>query len=287
MRQRQGDYGQGDYEGEEHFLGVVGNEDRVPEVSEQRRLLPTALITVAAMAVFAGGLWFAYVQGARHAGAPQAASDGSVPLIRADQRPLKVKPDQPGGMDVPDRDKLIFNEKAGGPPVEKLLPAPEKPEPLPAPAAKQAMAAPPIPAPPVVMPAAPTAIETAPAGKPSSEPPAQSPAQSKPAAKPTAAKPEPAAKTATAAPASAATSGGIRVQLGSLRSPEAARDEWQRLKRLHSDLLGGLTAIAVRAEVPDKGTYYRVEAGPLADAAAASHLCGELKKRNLGCTIVR
>jgi hypothetical protein len=45
--------------------------------------------------------------------------------------------------------------------------------------------------------------------------------------------------------------------------------------------------VAVRAEVPDKGTYYRVEAGPLADAAAASRLCGELKKRNLGCTIVR
>src|SRR5437763_6288268 len=135
MRQRLGDY-----EHEENFLGVVSDE-RAVELSEQRRLLPTALITVTAMAVFAGGLWFAYVQGTRHAPMPQAAGDGNVPLIRADQRPIKVKPDQPGGMEVPDRDKLVFGEKTSGPTVERLLPPPERPEPLPVP--KQALVAPP------------------------------------------------------------------------------------------------------------------------------------------------
>src|SRR3954451_20508413 len=93
-----------DYEDQDNSVGVVAG-DRVAELSEQRRLLPKALMTVAAMAVFAGGLYFAYVQGGRHASAPPASSDG-VPLIRADQRPLKVKPDQPGGMEVADRDKL-------------------------------------------------------------------------------------------------------------------------------------------------------------------------------------
>jgi cell division septation protein DedD len=127
---------------------------------------------------------------------------------------------------------------------------------------------------------------------PAAKTPAEPALPTKPAAatKPSEAKPASAVKpvAATAAPASAvAPGGGIRVQLGSLRSPEAARDEWQRLKRINSDLLGKLTAVAVRAEVPDKGTYYRVEAGPLTDGAAASQLCGELKKRNLGCTIVR
>ena len=277
MRQRAGDYDE-----QEHFLGVVNNEDRVAELSEQRRLLPTALITAAAMAVFAGGLWFAYQQGARHAAPPQqAASDGNVPLIRADQRPIKVKPDQPGGMDVPDRDKLVFNEKEGGPPVEKLLPPPEKPAPLP----KQAMAPPPIPAPPTLSATPAPVIETVPAAKPTAQPPAPTKATVAKAVPP---KTEAAVKPAAAImPASASSAGGVRVQLGSLRSPEAARDEWQRLKRVNSDLLGRLTAVAVRAEVPDKGTYYRVEAGPLADADAASRLCGELKKRNLGCTIVR
>src|SRR3954452_24900076 len=101
-----------DYEEQDNFLGVVG-DDRSVGLSEQRRLLPTALITVTAMAVFAGGLWFAYVEGARHGAAPQPAATGeNVPLIRADQLPTKVKPDQPGGMDVPDRDKLVFSERA-------------------------------------------------------------------------------------------------------------------------------------------------------------------------------
>jgi cell division septation protein DedD len=284
MRQRLGDY-----EEQDNFLGVVG-DDRSVGLSEQRRLLPTALITVTAMAVFAGGLWFAYVEGARHGAAPQTAATGeNVPLIRADQRPTKVKPDQPGGMDVPDRDKLVFSERAGGPQVERLLPPPERPEPLPVPVPKQALVTPPpVPAAPVLPIARTPMTETMPAAKAPSE---LAPSMKAAATlKPTEAKPVSAVKPAAATAASAsavAPGGGVRVQLGSLRSPETARDEWQRLKRVNSDLLGKLTAVAVRAEVPDKGTYYRVEAGPLADGPAASQLCAELKKRNLGCTIVR
>ena len=66
------------------------------EYSRPDRRLPMIFLTVLAMAVFAGGLWFAYVQGTRH---PAVAGPGdAVPLIRADERPTKVKPDQPGGM---------------------------------------------------------------------------------------------------------------------------------------------------------------------------------------------
>jgi cell division septation protein DedD len=277
---------QGDYEEQDHFLGVVGDHDRVAELSEQRRFLPMALITAAAMAVFAGGLWFAYVQGTHHGATSTITADGNVPLIRADQRPVKVKPDQPGGMEVPDRDKLVFNEKTGGPPVEKLLPPAEKPEPLPAPQPKAVISFPPIPAPPSLSATPTPIIEAMP--KPEPDAPAQPKvAATKPAPAKPAATPKPAAVTATPVSAAGATAGSIKVQLGSLRSPEAARDEWQRLKQGNSDLLGRFTAVAVRAEVPDKGTYYRIEAGPVGDAAAAGRLCGELKKRNLGCTIAR
>src|SRR5436305_2137314 len=179
MRQRLGDY-----EHEENFLGVVSDE-RAVELSEQRRLLPTALITVTAMAVFAGGLWFAYVQGTRHFPTQQAAADGNVPLIRADQRPVKVKPDQPGGMDVPDRDKLVFSDRAGAPPIERLLPPPERPEPLPSPAPKQALAPLPVPALPVAPTAPAPTIETV-APRAAPEVSAQSKAT---VAKPTPAKP--------------------------------------------------------------------------------------------------
>ena len=72
-----------------------------------------------------------------------------------------------------------------------------------------------------------------------------------------------------------------------MRSEGVAREEWDRIKRTNQDLLGHLTAVAVRAELGDKGTYYRIQAGPVADAATAQRLCGELKQRHLGCLIVR
>src|SRR5438477_3005932 len=53
-----------------------------------------------------------------------------------------------------------------------------------------------------------------------------------------------------------------------------------RLKREQPDLLGKLSAVAVRADLGDKGTYYRIQAGPLSDGAAAERLCGELRQRS-------
>ena len=82
-----------------------------------RKLLATA-VALLVMGLFAGGLWFAYVQGMRHASS--AGGGGDVPLIRADERPTKVKPDKPGGMEIPDRDKLIYTQKRVA--VEHLLP---------------------------------------------------------------------------------------------------------------------------------------------------------------------
>jgi hypothetical protein len=77
------------------------------------------------------------------------------------------------------------------------------------------------------------------------------------------------------------------LRLASLRSPEAAREEWARLKRENSDLLGSLTAVAVRTDLGDQGIYYRIQAGSFGDAAAAEKLCGELKRRKLGCILAR
>ncbi|MBR0671193.1 hypothetical protein GXW76_08415, partial [Roseomonas soli] len=53
----------------------------------------------------------------------------SVPLIEADPRPFKVRPDDPGGLRVPNQDELIFernrgaNQTGGG----RLAPEPEAP----------------------------------------------------------------------------------------------------------------------------------------------------------------
>ena len=257
-----------EYHDPDERLGLVG-EDRVDEYSRPDRRLPAMLLTGVAMALFAGGLWFAYVQGTRH---PAVSAPGDpVPLIRADDRPTKVKPDQPGGMTIPDQNVSLYNERPGGTPVEKLLPAPEQPMPRPASGAKET-----------------TLLE--PPSAPATQQPAAQPI-AKAAAK-VAPKPAPAApaKPVALTPAGAAPAGKaspVQIQLSSLRSPEAARDDWARLKREYPDLLGKLTAVAVRTDLGDKGIYYRVLAGSFGDAATAEKLCSELKRRNLGCILAR
>src|ERR1700686_4170522 len=123
-----------EYHDPDDGIGLVG-EERADEFSRPDRRLPTMLLTVLAMALFAGGLWFAYVQGPRHAAV--TAPGDAVPLIRADEHPTKVKPDRPGGMTIPDQNVSLYNEKPGAAPVEKLLPAAEQPMPRPAPGIRE------------------------------------------------------------------------------------------------------------------------------------------------------
>jgi len=133
----------GEYEERYDSSELIGEERDEEYYHRPQGRWPAGLLTLGAMAVFAGGLYFAYVQGTHHPAAAPTA-DG-VPLIRADDRPTKVKPDQPGGMAVPDQNVSLYNEKPGGAPVEKLLPGPEQPMPRPVAPPKEA-APPPIPA---------------------------------------------------------------------------------------------------------------------------------------------
>ena len=253
-------------------LGSIDPEERAsysgaPEPARRRSVTATAL-ALGVMALFAGGVWFAYKAGTHHGGA------GGVPLIRAEATPARIKPPSSDGTAVPVQNMLIYNEAQ--PKVERLLPPPEQPLPKPAPppAAPANLAPGP---PPASTPAA-----AAPAIVPPTAPavPASAPATpSKPAAAPP-------AKPAAAAPAKLAP-GGLRVQLGALRSPDLAAHEWARLKRANADILGSLSASPVRADLGDKGIFYRIEAGPLGSPEAAARLCGELKKRSIGCILVR
>jgi hypothetical protein len=246
------------------------------------------------MAAFAGGLWAAYVAGTRHSGGSEPAD---VPLIRADTSPYKVKPQSPGGMPIPDRDLLIYG--AQRPQVEHLLPPPEQPmarpappppSPLPPPAQPQTEAAlPSVAAPPTP----PTSAETV-AASPTPAPGAAAPPVRSPAPDLIAERIDQLAAASTdseteAAPARAAPAkmGGLRLQLGAVRSSNEARDEWERLKRDNADLLGKLSAVAVRADLGDKGVYYRIQAGPVTSPTIAERICGELRQRRLACIIVR
>jgi hypothetical protein len=240
-------------------------EPRDQETQPRFRGLVRSLIAVLVMGVFAGGLWLAYMQGLRHGNL--SSSGAEVPLIRADERPTKVKPENPGGMEIPDRDKLIYTQKRAA--VEHLLPPPEKPMPRPT-------TLPPTPAAQLGTPppdGAPAPLQAAQPQQLVGKTPVKTP--SAPAAGP--------AK-AAATQETPVNAHGTRIQLGSVRSEEAARQEWDRIKRANTDLLASVSATPVRADLGDKGVFYRIQTGPIADA---ERICSELKRRNIGCIIAR
>jgi cell division septation protein DedD len=259
----------------------------------------------------AGAIYFAYSKGKQAGSNP----NGAVPLIRADQDPTKKKPEDAGGL-TPDQDKLVYNPNdPNGGKVERLLPPPEQPLPRPAPApagqpqvsvaeplqeqtiapAATPKAAPPTAAAGIAVNAASqqanaTGLMSAPPGAkavPGVEIPPLPPAQS--VAPTTPGKPVPLAPAKTApkpAPQVAATGGPLRIQIAATKDEASARAEFARLQKAHADLLGSLSANVVKADLGDKGTFYRVQAGPIADKAQAEKLCSQLKPLGIGCIVV-
>lgn len=253
-------------------------------------------LTIAFIVLIVGGsaaiLWNAYNQGQRTNG------DGVVPLIQADNSPSKVKPDQPGGMDVPNQDKLIYDRLTPGQnspnAVERLLPPAELPvarpqEPPSAPSQEIESMLPDV----AAIPETP-----APAPRPAVQPPVteftpptiapRPPVAAVPSAPQSTPKPPPAVVASNPPPAAAAGAGrNFRVQLGAVRAPDAAHKEWERLLGANKDLLGKLTLNVTQADLGERGTFYRIQAGPVGDQQAALDLCAKLKTRNVSCIIVR
>src|SRR5690606_15701927 len=104
----------------------------VPGQPEARMSSPkktiAAVVALGAVAAFGIGIWFAYDQGVKR------GASGAPPLVRAEQGPAKVAPENPGGMQVPNQDKQIYERIAGndgqpasGSQIERLLPPPERP----------------------------------------------------------------------------------------------------------------------------------------------------------------
>ena len=265
------------------------------------------------LALFGIALRYTYDLGVEH------GLEMAPPLIRAEVGPAKIAPEQPGGMEIPHQDKLVYEGVSSDQSDDEqgeLLPPPEEPAAKPAPEADEgadvlsfedepaaieraepatvsgeeqvsatdiaAKADAPIastvpPPPPPVSEAAPDAQDAG-AGAP----------EDSGAAKEEDGAGEQAALTTGAGAAEPAGPGRFKVQIAAFRSSEAAEAGWQRLRAAHEDLLGGLTHIVVRADLgAEKGIYYRLQAGPLADAAAATALCGKFKAREQGCFVVR
>jgi cell division septation protein DedD len=255
-----------------YALGPIRPDERHSRIFHRRHPRRFVIIALAAFAVIgaAGGIV------AAHRAITHIATPADVPLIRADAEPTRKRPDDPGGMQVPGQGTLVLDGGHGESKVEQLLPPPETPLPRPAPVEPLVASPPSAPPPP---PAAAVPVLIAPPAVPAAPPAAA-------AAPPASVKPAP---VVAAAPAVAATPAlkGYRLQLGAVRTPAAAKDEFERLKRLHGDVLGKLGYSAARVDLGERGIFYRIQAGPLADAAVAERDCSALNRRGVRCLLVR
>jgi hypothetical protein len=269
------------------------------------------LLAGSVMALFAAFLWMSYT---RH---PHGGT-GQLPVIAADKTPVKVKPDQPGGMDIPFQDTTVYDElgqgrqKGGAGATEHLLEPPE--EPLPKPEAAPADATPPATPLPAAegqtsmdqqlpAPAAPATQDTAPAAPSTDEaalaPPEPAAAATAPSTDlllppPPPVKPSPPAviprlsAPAVIKPIAAPVpvAGGGMVQLGAFRDEATANQQWIALKAAHKDELGGLSPVVERADLGDKGIWYRLKAGPLGPDEARQ-TCVSLKNQGATCFVAK
>ncbi|MDG4721631.1 MULTISPECIES: SPOR domain-containing protein [Thalassospira] len=275
------------------------------EKPARKSMMKGAVTVFFGLAVVAGGLggagyWF------YHQGQP-IQDDGKLPILLPDPSPIKLRPEDPGGMEVPHRNTTVYDQLNDVDPdanvvLQELPDMPRAPEVVATPKAPETTAS--------VDSWSEGAVEATPdAVNPSASIDATAATSSDAVSAPDIAKPEmtdaekalaAAAErdaetqkaTKPVAPASTPQSAAVslndfRIQLASVRDESGAAAEWKRLSSKNKDLLASLQMFVQRTDLGGKGVFYRLQAGPLTDASAAEKLCGDLKQRNVGCLIVR
>lgn len=110
----------------------------------------------------------------------------------------------------------------------------------------------------------------------------EKPAETKPKAEP---KPVATSKPAPKEEAKPAQTGGnVKVQLGAYRSEKEAQTAFDGMKK-KLPALSGKTPIVVRADLGDKGIYYRLRLGGFASDAEAKGFCKDLTAKGQACII--
>jgi hypothetical protein len=219
---------------------------------------------------------------------------GGVPVVQADPGPMRVKPVNPGGMQVAGANNDIFS---GGSDTAdaKLAPPPQTPDPQ----ALQAMEAPPKPiAPPPAEPQSAVAQAASQAAAPAAALPPPAPVQAAREAPAAPVQQAPVAQTAapalpahaadklaaTAASRPAAGGKDVQVQLAALSSEEAARQEWDRLMRRWPDLLRGHRPSFSQID-RDGHVFWRVRASGFDGPSDAAVFCQQVRAKGGGCSV--
>ncbi len=190
---------------------------------------------------------------------------GPVPLIAADPGPVKVKPVNPGGLQVAGADAALLGAATlpaapgtasgtGAGSAETLSPPPETP----APAELHRLQSSPAPPAPTMAPALASA----------------------------AAAPHPAAIASPAKPAAVSAAGhDIEVQLAALPTEAQAREEWARLEKRFPAQFAHRKALISRVVSHDGHVFWRLRAGGFGDTAQAREFCAYLRGKSTACAV--
>jgi cell division protein FtsN len=80
---------------------------------------------------------------------------------------------------------------------------------------------------------------------------------------------------------------GYVVQVSSQRTPADAQAAFQSLQRKYASVIGNMKPSIKKAELGDRGTYYRVRVGLWSSSTEASTFCAKLKAAGGDCVIAR
>lgn len=268
-----------------------GFEERKNEINRSKNVF---IGTVSGIALAAVVGWFVL-------SSHNTAETGvDIPVVRRPQTAVKIQPAEPGGMEILNQDKSVYNiiekKEVKTPVMENLLPPPEEPQ-LPVVAAvaepsnseQQAQKiiedaenkiVPPAPEP-----------KAAPAEKPAPEPISIASAATEVPAQPEVeAKAPPKAETPAlkaevkVEPKLVAVSGPWQIQLISSPNRKAVDTAWDNLVKKYPVLKDQPREIET-ANLGAKGTFYRLKAGGFADRSGADRLCNDIKALGGTCIV--
>lgn len=242
------------------WLQPVPEEEEPVGFLAGKRMWVAAVVAVTVVALFVAVIFSLY----------DGSSDEAPRHVTADTSPIREKPADPGGMDVPYQDKQVF-ERANGAQdsSSEVSLAPQPEEPLEALPEEEELADTEDP----IGDIAAQVTDNAPATK--VETPAPKP-EPKAVKKPEASKP---------APVQATASTGFKVQLGAYGSEESAEKAWRAVRGKFSNFLSGLSPSYEAVKTGDR-TLYRLRVGLLETRAAADEVCLGLRAQQQACIVV-
>lgn len=286
-------------------FGPSDDEYRGYDLREEETGRGPLILALAAgvLVVFAAVVWNTYRQGVRDGA-------GTLPVIAGEPGPYKHRPDDAGGLVVPDQDVQLWREFESEGEIDVAEAAPSAPETdTLLGAAPEGQGGPPLDLRPDMdasdrdprtgMPNAlreevqaladldgrlPEVPETAPRIAALDPATAALSAQQNTSATPQVqAQPQPAA-----APQFAfASTGAFKVQLAAFRDQQAADAAWTQLTTRHRAKFSGAGKHIQRADLGARGVFYRLRAGSFADRAGANAFCNALKSAGEDCIVVQ